>query len=312
MAGVASDVADRLYAAPPDGFVAARAEAVAEAKAAGDSAAAKAIAALRKPSVAAWLVNLLAIRRPDLVAELVELSASLRAAQRELRGPQLRELSAQRRGAVSALVAQARALAMEEAPDVAAGKLPLAEVEATFNAAFSDADVAEQVKSGRLVRAATYAGFGEVPRPQLRLVTPDAEEAEAEEAEAEEAATEEGRAAPRDRERAADRSQKPAGAPRAAQRRALEKELAKAHTEQERAEADLERATAAEREGADALAEIEAALADLERRRAEAEQEVSRRKLARKTAERAATAARRRRGEAETATEAMAEEDAAK
>jgi chromosome segregation ATPase len=306
MAGVSSDVADRLYAGSPDGFVAARAEAVAAAKAAGDAAAAKAIGALRKPTVAAWLVNLLAIRRPDLVSELVELSASLRAAQRELRGPKLRELSAQRRGAVSALVAQARELAMAEAPDVAAGKLPLAEVEATFNAAMSDADVAEQVRSGRLVRAATYAGFGEVPRPQLRLITADVEEAE----EPEEA--EEREAAPRDKERAAERSRKSAEAARAAQRRALEKELAKARTEHERAEVDLERAAAAERESAEALAEIEEALADLERRRADAEQEVSRRKLARKTAERAVSAARRRMGEAEGAVEGLAEEDAAK
>lgn len=297
MAGVATDVADRLYTAPPDGFVAARAEAVAEAKAAGDAAAAKAIAALRKPSVAAWLVNLLAIRRPDLVAELVELSAALHAAQRELRGPQLRELSAQRRGAVAALVAQARALAMEVDPTLAAGKLPLGEVEATLNAALADADVAEQVRSGRLVRGATYAGFGEVPRPQLRLVT---SESEAETARP---------AADRDGAKAADRSRTAAKAARAAQRKALDRELAKAGAEQRRAEADLESATTAERDAAAALAEVEQALAELERRRAEAEQEVSRRKLARKTAERAAVAARRQAGEAQAAVESLAEQE---
>jgi hypothetical protein len=301
MAAVATDVADRLYTVPPDRFVAARAEAVADAKAAGDAAAAKAIAALRKPSVAAWLVNLLAIRRPDLVNELVELSAALRAAQRDLRGAQLRELSAQRRTAVNALVSQVRALAVDEAPELAAGKLPLADVEATFNAALSDAEVAEQVRSGRMVRAATYAGFGEVPRPQLRLVTEEPEAPAEPPAEKGEPAA-----------KAAERSRKAAEAARAAQRKALERELAKARTEQERAEADLERAAAAERDSATALAEIEDALADLERRRSEAEQEVSRRKLARKTAERAVVAARRRTGETEGAVEALEAEGPAK
>ena len=53
-------------------------------------------------------------------------------------------------------------------------------MEATLNAALADAEVAEQVRSGRLLRAASYAGFGEVPRPQLRLVTGGDEEPEAE------------------------------------------------------------------------------------------------------------------------------------
>ncbi|HEX7745168.1 MAG TPA: hypothetical protein VF462_07895, partial [Micromonosporaceae bacterium] len=247
-------------------------------------------------------VNLLAIRRPDLIEELVELSAALRAAQRELRGPQLRELSAQRRGAVNALVAQARALAAEEAPGLSASKLPLGEVEATFNAALSDADVAAQVRSGRLVRAATYAGFGEVPRPQLRLVTEEPE------APAKRSAKERETAGTK----AAERSRKAAEAARAAQRKALDRELAKARTEQKRTEADLERAAAAERDSTAALAEIEAALADLERRRAEAEQEVSRRKLARKTAERSVVAAGRHAGEAEAAMEALEAEGPAK
>ncbi|GIG85706.1 hypothetical protein [Plantactinospora endophytica] len=178
MAGLPRDLVERLYAAPPDGFVAARAEAVAAARAAGDPAAAREIAKLRKPTVAAWLVNLLALRRPELMAELVELSAALRTAQRELRGDRLRELSVRRRGVVSALVGQARTLAEQADPRPAAGKLPLAEVEATLNAALADVEVAEQARSGRLVRAASYAGFGEVPRPQLRLIVggPDTED----------------------------------------------------------------------------------------------------------------------------------------
>jgi hypothetical protein len=307
MASVSREIVERLYAAPPEHFVAARAEAVAGARAAGDSDAAREIAKLRKPTVAAWLVNLLAIRRPDLVAGLVELSTALRSAQRELRGPQLRELSAQRRGAVNALVAEAHALAVAADPGLSASKLPLAEVEATLNAALSDADVAEQVRSGQLVRAATYAGFGEVPRPQLRLVTGGAEKAPTKAGERKRAAArrEEGGA------ETAEQSRKAEEAARAARRRALTKELADARTQRKRADSELERAVAAERDGAAALSEIETALADLERRRVDAEREVSRRKLARKAAERSAVGARRRVGEVEAAVEALDAEAAA-
>jgi hypothetical protein len=165
------EIADRLYALPPEEFVAARNAEVETAREAEDRAGAAAIAKLRKPTVAAWLVNLLALRRPELVAELVDLAAQLRSAQRELRGDELRELSSRRRAAIAALVGQARALAVAAQPGLAGVKLPVADVEATLTAALSEEEVAAQVRSGRLVRAIAYAGFGEVPRPRLRLVT---------------------------------------------------------------------------------------------------------------------------------------------
>ncbi|RKR88567.1 hypothetical protein BDK92_2895 [Micromonospora pisi] len=318
-----ADLVQRLYTAPPEGFVGARTEAVAAARAAGDEATARQLAKLRKPTVAAWLVNLLAIRRPELVADLVELAAELRAAQRDLRGPRLRELSAQRRGTVAALVAEARALGVEADPRLGAGKLPLAEVEATLQAALADVEVAEQVRSGRLVRAASYAGFGEVPRPQLRLVTGGAEVLLPEPAAsgptatrtaggvsgqrgagspAEQAATRKATAREEAAEEAAARR---AAAERSELRRTLARELTGARTRQRRAESELERATAAERAAGSALSEAEAALAEAERRRAAAEQEVSRRKLARKSAERDLAAARRRTGDVQAAVEAL-------
>ncbi|MEV1285832.1 hypothetical protein [Micromonospora sp. NPDC049679] len=317
MARMPHDVVERLYAAPPDGFVAARDEAVAAARKAGDVDTAREIAKLRKPTVSAWLVNLLALRRPDLVAELVELSAALRSAQRELHGPQLRELSAQRRAAVGALVREAGELARAADPAAASGKLPMAEVEATLTAALSDEEIAAQVQSGRLVRAVTYAGFGEVPRPRLRLVTGGAAEA-AEESPATGGGAKErpgvtgaddGTA--RHRAAKAERAAKAQEAARAAQRRAVSKELASARTEQKRAEAELERAAAAEREGVGALTTIEAQLAELERRRTAAEEELGRRKLARKTSERGAVAARRRVGEVQAVWESIDAESGA-
>ncbi|MEV0717329.1 hypothetical protein [Asanoa sp. NPDC050611] len=223
-----------LYSAPPDGFVAARAELVAAAKAAGQSDRAKQLGKLRKPTVAAWVVNLLAIRRPELVDQLVELSAALRSAQRQLKGDALRELTRQRREAVGALVKEAVALATKADPGNR-GKLPVAEVEATLTAAVSDAEVAEQVRSGRLVRAASYAGFGEVPRPQLRLVTDEAPEPPAEEEEDDAGA------------------RRSAEAERAARRRAIEKELTTARAAEKTTGKELDQATKAETDGAAAV-----------------------------------------------------------
>ncbi|MFB9235177.1 hypothetical protein ACFFWC_06440 [Plantactinospora siamensis] len=317
MPPVSADLVERLYAAPPDGFVAARNEAVAAARAAGDPAAAREIGALRKPTVAAWLVNLLALRRPDLVGELVELAEALRSAQRDLRGPRLRELSAQRRDVVSALVAEARSLARAADPGLAAAKLPLAEVEATLTAALSDVEVAQRVRSGRLVRGTSYAGFGEVPRPQLRLVTggPDGADAAGDSGSGAAAGSgarsgagpsADGRAGPGRSaapDRAAERQRRVAELGR--QRRELTRELTTAQRELRRAESEVERAATRERAGAAELAEVEAQLAELERRRAAVESELGRRKLARKGAERAVVTARRRAGEVEGAIETL-------
>ncbi|MEG3634704.1 hypothetical protein [Micromonospora palythoicola] len=300
MPGPPPDLVERLYRTPPDRFVAVRDDAVAQARRAGDPGTAREIARLRRPTVAAWLVNLLALERPELVAELAQLAEALREAQRELRGPRLRELSAQRRAVVGALVAEVRRLAagVEGAPS--GGKLPLAEVEATLNAALSDVEVAEQVRSGRLLRPAHYAGFGEVPRPQLRLVTGDEEPPPAAPV----------RQRPPDRGALrAEQAQRAARAERSRRRRALQKELDRARTDQDRAETDLAGAVEAEREGTAALDAVEAELAELERRRAVAEQELSRSRLARRAAERSVSAARRRAGEVEAAMEALDAEE---
>ncbi|MFI6130469.1 hypothetical protein [Micromonospora sp. NPDC051141] len=321
MPDVPVDLIRRLYATPPDRFVAARDAAVAQAREAGDPRTAREIGRLRRPTVAAWLVNLLAIRRPELVADLAQLADSLRAAQRDLRGGKLRELSAQRRAVVGALVAEVRKLAAAEPAAPPAGKLPLGEVEATLNAALSDTEVAEQVRAGRLLRASHYAGFGEVPRPQLRLVTGGEDTAGVPERAGGSGGPEragrsdgaggsggpDGATARAEARRARD--QRAARAERAARRRAATRELAKAHTDLERAEQELAGAGAAERDGVAALDRIETELAELERRRAVAEQELSRARLARRGAERTVTAARRRAGEVEAVLEALDAEE---
>jgi DNA repair exonuclease SbcCD ATPase subunit len=286
------EVIQRLYEAPPDGFVAARTAAIEDARKAGDRTTAKRLAALKKPTVAAWVVNLLALRRPDLIDELVDLSAALREAQRGLQGDALRELTAQRRQVVSALVGAARGLAQAEVPSV---KLPLGEVEATLTAALAEPEIAAQVRTGRLIRAATYAGFGEVPRPRLRLVTDeDDDEDEDDEAEVLEFPQ------PTGRERAAEERRRREQEKRA---RELRKELSSAQAAERRADEQLEKAEAAERDAGHLVEDLDAELAELERRRTEAQADVARRKQARRAAEREAASARRRVGDVQAALE---------
>jgi hypothetical protein len=288
------DLIQRLYEQPPEGFVAARTAAVNEARRAGDRETAKRLAALKKPTVAAWVVNLLALRRPELIDELVDLSAALREAQRGLQGDQLRELTAQRRQVVSALVTSARKLALAEEPGI---KLPLGEVESTLSAALAEPEVAAQVRTGRLIRAASYAGFGEVPRPRLRLITDDdAVTGDDQDQDQDEAEVVE---LPTARDKAAERRRRE----REQRRRELRRELTSAQAAEHRADERLEKAESAERDANHLVEDLDAELAELERRRTEAQADVARRKLARRTAEREAAAARRQVGDVQAALE---------
>ena len=304
MPSVTDELIQRLYEEPPDGFVAARTAAINEAKQAGDREAAKRLAALKKPTVAAWVVNLLAMRRPELIEQLVDLSTALRDAQRGLDGDQLRELNAQRRQVVSALVGAARklatdALATESGGRAETGKLPLGEVEATLTAALAEPAVAAQIRTGRLIRAATYAGFGEVPRPRLRLVSDtDADTDEAEDEGGDEAEVVEFPQSARDRQVAERRRRE-----WEQRRRELRRELGSAQAAERRADEQLERAEAAERDAGHRVEDLDAELAELERRRTEAQADVARRKQSRRTAEREAAAARRQVGDVQAALE---------
>jgi hypothetical protein len=268
------DLVARLYELPPEQFIAARDEAVAEARRANDRAAAAAIAKLRRPTVAAWLVNLLARRRPEMVEELLALGRALRSAQHDLRGDELRELSVQRRAAVGQLVAQARKLA-REAGRSGRENLPLAEVEATLTAALAEPEVAEAVRSGTLTRAVDYAGFGEQPKPRLRVIDggrPAAPEPKAPPA----------REAKPDERRLADPAQVLAHDP------AVERAAEAARTRAREAEAELHRAAAAEQDAARVFSELTRQLEDLRERHAQAQLELRQARMRLKAAQRAA------------------------
>jgi hypothetical protein len=152
------DVAQRLYGLLPEEFTAARDQAAREARASGDRVTATAIAGLRRPSLAAWLVNALVRHRPQEVEQLLALGEALRSAHLSFAGDEVRTLSRQRQQLISAVGRQARALARELGHPVSddVGQ----EVEQTLGAAMADPAIAEAVRSGRLISPTSYAGLG--------------------------------------------------------------------------------------------------------------------------------------------------------
>jgi hypothetical protein len=141
-----------LYACDPDEFMPRRQELAAQAREAGEAAAARQIGALRKPTRSAWVVNRLVRADPEVPARLAELAAELRDAGPSMDGGRIRELSAARARLVDELTRQA--LGDLPAPPAAVRE----EVTATLDAALADPEVAANL--GTLVRAAHWAGFG--------------------------------------------------------------------------------------------------------------------------------------------------------
>lgn len=161
------EVAAELYALAPGDFVAAREDRAAAAGESGDRELAAAITALRKPTIAAWTVNTLVRAAPGDVDALLRLGADLRTAQRQLSGERLRELTRQRRQLVDALAGRAGEVVAAQGRPVS--EAVLRQVSETLTAALADAEIAERVRTGTLVAAQSYAGFGPV-EPDLSVV----------------------------------------------------------------------------------------------------------------------------------------------
>jgi hypothetical protein len=155
--------ADELYGISPDEFIAHRTALVGDARKAGDRTLANEIGQLRKPTRTAWLANLLARSEADRIDELLDLGRQLQEAQRSSSATDLRRLSAGRRTTVDALTREAAELG--KAAGYAASEGAVQEVSQTLQAALGDPEVAEQLRRGRLVQAASYGGFGPVATP---------------------------------------------------------------------------------------------------------------------------------------------------
>ncbi|TYK42958.1 hypothetical protein [Actinomadura decatromicini] len=150
-----TSAAGELYGVPPAGFVAARTRLAGEAKAAGDGALAKRIGALRRPTLSAWAVNLLARSAADDLADLLDVGDELRAAWGT--GGGLGDLEQRRARLVRTLVRAAGDLAADAGNPLR--EQALREVEDTLQAATVDADIAEEVRAGRLAQPRSHSGF---------------------------------------------------------------------------------------------------------------------------------------------------------
>lgn len=152
------EIADELYALPQDEFTPARDAKAKELKA--DKALAAAVKKLKKPSVAAWVVNLFVRREGEQVEQVIAVGAALREAQEGMDGAELRALTKQRRQLTSAVTQQARTLAKDEGVKVTQAVAD--QVEATLTAAMVDPACAEAVRSGLLTAALSSTGVDTV------------------------------------------------------------------------------------------------------------------------------------------------------
>ncbi|WZH53219.1 MAG: hypothetical protein PIR53_04305 [Nocardioides alkalitolerans] len=151
--------ADALYALAPGDFTPARDARAKELKREEPELAA-AVKALRRPSVAAWLVDQLVRHDPDRVDELLQVGAALREAQDALSADDLRAFTKQRRQLTATVTTRARALGRQLGTKVSESVAE--QVEATLTAAMLDAGAGEAVRTGLLVTALRPAGVDPV------------------------------------------------------------------------------------------------------------------------------------------------------
>ena len=150
-------VADELYALGVAEFTPARDAKVKELK--GTDLAPR-VKALKKPSLAAWVVNLLVRYDTEQVEQVLTVGAALREAQASMSGEELRALTRQRRQLTAAVTTRARGLAREHGQKVTESVAD--QVEASLTAAMVDERCAAAVRSGLLVSALRATGVDEV------------------------------------------------------------------------------------------------------------------------------------------------------
>lgn len=155
MADALAGIADELYAVPPAEFIAAR-DARVRAEA-GDKELAARIKTLRRPAPAAWVTNLLVRERRDDVEQLLELGAALRDAQAALDRAEITRLAKERRAVGLALARVGGQLAADAGHRVAPAVLDA--VAATLDAGLADAEAADAIRTGRLLRPLETIGF---------------------------------------------------------------------------------------------------------------------------------------------------------
>ena len=168
---VVEQTADELYGRPPAEFTRARDERAKALRKEGRRDEADAVKALRKPTVAAGVLNRLARQRPKDVQRLLAAGEELRAAQEELlaggdRGA-FQSAATKEREEVAKLAHEAAELAAEAGEG--ASPALTEKIATTLHAAALDEQTAEELRAGRLVREReAIGGFGAMRRMPSR------------------------------------------------------------------------------------------------------------------------------------------------
>ena len=165
-----ADIAVTLYTGSPTEFTTARNARAADTD---DPALATRIRALKKPSVAAWVVNVFAHERSSQLGEALLLAEELREAQADLDARALAQLGRDRRALTNRLAADAAELAEARGQRITASTREA--VQQTISAAFFDPTAAAAVASARLVRELEPAGtFADIADSIVGGGAPDA------------------------------------------------------------------------------------------------------------------------------------------
>jgi len=154
---------DELYGLALDAFVPERGALAKALRRDGRRDEASEVAGLRKPSLAAWVVNQLVRTQRKAIKELFAAGDALRAAQEDLLagkadGRALRTANERERTAVDALADAARGLLGGDGH--APSEAVIERVADTLHAAALDEQAGEQVRDGRLERELRHAGLG--------------------------------------------------------------------------------------------------------------------------------------------------------
>jgi chromosome segregation ATPase len=261
------EIADELYGLTLPEFTPARDARAKELKASDKELSAQ-VKALKKPSVAAWVVNALVRHETEQVDQVLAVGEALREAQAGMSGEELRALTKQRRQLTAAVTTQARRLAAELGTKVTQAVADT--VEATLTAAMIDEGCAQAVRSGQLLTALSATGVDEVdlaaavatPEALGFAATPRSAEAEPEQRPDLHVVPD-----PEADRKAVQEAEKALAA--------ADKELAKATKAHDAAKGDVSELEARSMQVQAELDELRSKLADLESRLEEVEEELS-------------------------------------
>ena len=153
------DIADELYGLPMADFTPARDAKAKELKGSDLAELSAPVKALKKPTMAAWVVNMLVRHETEQVDQVLAVGAALRDAAESLDGKELRELTKQRRQLTSAVTTRARGVVGSLGTKVTQAVAD--QVESTLTAAMLDPECAKALRSGLLVTHLTSTGLGE-------------------------------------------------------------------------------------------------------------------------------------------------------